>query len=159
VPGLSQINTTLNGVYCNFQCGVTIGISVPTTISLSNLTTNSDKANWTVSVDSAENNVFSYNTGYTATPSAFESVDATLEHAPGFELSLGLYTSLSICKVFSVSGSVSFELLSALGITVTAGPYYNTVPGLPSNVSTQTTRQSCAPKPLRVVFAPDLATA
>jgi len=120
VPALKAVNESLKAFFCHFGTGPQIGVQIPVTVELNK-----------IKLDSTEYADLSFSKGKVSgktagtDPSAPKELGLTLNHTPNFDLTLGVFASLQICKLFNVSGSVSIPILSMLGISPKLGTYSN----------------------------------
>ena len=123
IPGLSEIDKGLQVILGYLRAGPSVGISIPTTVSLDKITIDGN-AYPISSVDSSGNVTAEGSAEIAAAP---ETAGVELEHKPGFDIDFGVFAAAGILKLFNLSASYSFSVLALLGITVAAGPFSNTL--------------------------------
>lgn len=120
IPALKAINTTLKALMCGFQTGPQIGLQIPVSVSVDKIT-----------LDTTEVAITSYSggkgsgTASASLPTNPQKMTLSFKHSPGFDFTLGWFANLSLCKLFSIGGNVSFPVLNLLGIKVVIGTYHN----------------------------------
>ena len=120
VPELKAVNEVLKAFWCHFGTGPQIGVQIPVTVELAK-----------IKLDSTEYTGLSFGSGKvtgktsSADPADPKELGVTLNHTPSFDLTLGVFASLQLCKLFNVSASISIPILSLLGISPKLGTYSN----------------------------------
>ncbi len=121
IPGLSEIDKGLQAILGYLRAGPSVGISIPTTVTLDKI--NIDGNAYPISNVGSSGNVTAEGSDeIAATP---ETVGVELEHKPGFDIDFGVFAAVGVLKLFNLSASYSFPVLGLLGITVSAGPFSN----------------------------------
>ena len=132
IPGLSEIDEGLQVILGYLRAGPSVGISIPTTVSLAKITIDGN-AYPISSVDSSGNVTAEGSAKIAAAP---ETAGVELEHKPGFDIDFGVFAAVGVLKLFNLSASYSFPVLALLGITVAAGPFSNTLSTSIANTET-----------------------
>lgn len=120
VPALNAVNEALKPFFCRFSAGFQIGVQIPVTVEMKK-----------VKLDTTEYTGLAFKDGKvsgTSTgndPDSPREIKVELDHTPGFDLTLGVFANLNLCKLFNINASEFIPVLSQLGIKVKLGTYPN----------------------------------
>lgn len=135
VPGMEVLNTALKVFWSRLSFGPQIGFQMPVKVKMSTVTL--DETAYPTTFDKNTGALVGLTTG--TDPVNPKSIDVELDHYPGFDLTFGLFLNLNLVKLFNVGYSVTWPILSTLGITVSSGPFVNHLSG---DIGSQTA-QAC----------------
>lgn len=117
IPGLSQINTSLEAMMGGFFVGPTVGVALPCTVHLteiqmagktfSNLKFNGSKVTGTA----------------TGPGVAGLDIQVGMTRTPGLDFTLGFGATISVLKLFSLGGNISVNVLALLGLSINLGTF------------------------------------
>lgn len=120
IPELNAVNTGLKAFFSRFSAGPQIGVQIPVSVEMSK-----------VKLDSTEYTGLSFGSGKVtgrttaADPSNPGQLKVELKHTPGFDLTLGIFANLNICKLWNINTTMSLPILTLLGISPKLGTYSN----------------------------------
>jgi hypothetical protein len=151
IPDLETINAALTDLWGYLRMGPSIGICIPTSVTLDKLTV--DGHEYTVdSVTEESAGGLVKATGSSDVSGTPSTLGVVLEHSPGFTLTFGVFAAIAACKLFSISASKSWDLLALLDISVETGPYSNS---LSSTIGSDVASHSAVfGEPVEVVLEP-----
>jgi len=131
IPGMRTVVEGLEKLWGALEGGPTLGIVIPTDVSITEVTVKDafgvSRAYKPIDPKTPVKNGVMETQGPRENVLYPDNISVKLTHSPGFDISLGVYVKVSVCKLFELNASTSFELLDKLGIKVKAGPYDNTV--------------------------------
>jgi hypothetical protein len=122
VPQLQELNKSLAVVWGGFGIGPSIGVSIPTTVSITNIQLDSATFN-NVTVS---NGVLTGSTTDTI-PESPTTISMGVQHNPNFDFQVGFWAQFYILKILNIGFSYTFDVLELLGIRISLGKYNNTV--------------------------------
>jgi len=136
-PQSYELNVALKAFHGHFSFGPSFGYEIPVKVKMKTVTLGSTVYS---------NPVFDTKTGKVslttkgADPHGATTMKVELEHTVGFDVNAGIFMNLNFAKVFNVGFSVSFPLLTLLGINIKlGGPYDNVL----SNTIGKTAAKAC----------------
>jgi len=155
IPGLMEIDDVLQVLWGGVAAGPQIGVAIPTTITMQNIEIDEETySNLTYSGSTVTG------TGGSAKPDP-KNISVALQQQAGFDLTLGLFASVWVLKLFQIGTSYNWPILSAFGIKVVDTPRTNTVANAIGNsdIPNLTALGIAEASILDVVLEPELATA
>ncbi len=117
IPGLSEINEALEALAGGLFIGPTIGITIPAQVNLTDIEVGGQNYS---NLQISGSTVSGTSTGPAGGGSTLE---VGLTRTPGLDFTLGIGANISICKIFSLGGSYSVDILELLGIQIDLGTF------------------------------------
>lgn len=137
-PQTYAFNEALKAFHGHFSFGPSFGYEIPVKVKMKTVTLGTTVYSDPV-FDNTTKKVSLKTKG--ADPHGATTMKVELEHTVGFDVTAGIFMNLNLAKVFNVGFSVSFPLLSLLGINIKlGGPYDNVL----SNTIGKTTAKACS---------------
>lgn len=119
IPGLAQINEGLEALLGGLFIGPTIGMAIPATVHFNGISI----ANQAYQVTGRNGNQISGTIQPGGPTAQAGQLQVNMDRSPGLDLTLGLGANVTLLKLFSIGGSISFDVLGALGIRPDLGTF------------------------------------
>ena len=117
IPGLAQINEGLEALLGGLFIGPTVGIGIPATVRLTGLEVGGTAySNLQIGGDTIVGTASGAGQGG-------DTLKVNLERSPGLDFTLGFGARVSVLKLFSLGGSLTVDVLTALGIRPDLGTF------------------------------------
>ncbi len=126
IPEVEDIVRGLKDIGLSIASGPQFGISVPVTLELESV--NLDGVPFNISQWTDDNSFRAK--GLLPLPPYPRVLVAGFSHDPGLTFTVGWFGSLSLWKLFRISGSVSIDILGMLGIHINLGKHQNSLGNL-----------------------------
>jgi len=151
IPAIGEIDEALNDIGLKIASGPNIGIGIPVHTTITD-----------VDLDGRGYNEVSWNSsGFTASgiydvPDSPYKMTAYMTHTPDLTFLIGWFASVSLFKLFSISGTLNFDVLGILGLSIKLGTYKNSLTNLVGSLTVDACNtcgaQTQAASPVKVIF-------
>lgn len=123
IPYVDEVDRGLRKLHIELSTGPNLGVEVPVRLAVDSL-----------KLDQAEFSNLSWSDGRVngsgrAVDDNVETITLGLEQSPGLDFTLGWFGEIKFWKLFDISRSVDFAILSALGIEIRLGTYHYNLEG------------------------------
>ncbi len=126
IEPLAAFNTLLKKLAGGLTFGPLIGIQIPVTAQMKSITIGSTKyPDLSYGYDGSQASV--RGTTDETDPVNPQILQVELEHTAGFDLAIGVFLNINFAKFFNIGFSVTWPLLTLLGIAPKTHPYANTL--------------------------------
>lgn len=126
IPSLGEILTGLEHVGLSLAAGPSLGLEIPTTFSIYQLTTDDGAIYGNPTVSGATTTLTQTNAGSVTPATTINTITVELSHVINFDITLDAFVSLSFLDIFSLSAS--FPLVTFADVLPQKGPFYSQFP-------------------------------